>query len=91
MHAANKLLLGYRYIVCKGKRADCTPIMKYMFSVNEQLGRFSGALCDDDVTHVVPNDVLKSDETFYEYIYNSNNVYVFLNVSVLSSLLLHCV
>ena len=63
----------YRYIVCKGKRADCKPIEDYMFHVNEQLEQFASVTCDDDVTHVVPTDLLKADEMFYEYICRSNN------------------
>ena len=63
-----------RYIVCKGKRADSSSVCEYMFKVNEKLAEFSGVLSDDDVTSVVPTDVIKSDDAFFEYIYNSNNM-----------------
>ena len=45
-----------------------------MFKVNEKLAEFSGVLSDDDVISVVPTDVIKSDDAFFEYIYNSNNM-----------------
>lgn len=45
-----------------------------MFEVNEILEKFSTSDCDDDVIQVVPLDVLKSDEEFYDYIVQSNDM-----------------
>ena len=68
--------LSFRYIVCKGKRSDCDSICEYLFKVNEKLQEMSGVLVDDDVTSVVPINVIGSDTAFFDYVYRSNNMLV---------------
>ena len=64
----------HRYIVCKWKREDATSVEQYMWHINKQLDAFSGALCDDDVTSIVPLELMEGDKEFFNYIYESNNV-----------------
>lgn len=67
------LLSFFRYIICKWLKENTKDICDYMFEVNGILEKYSST-CDKDVNEVVPLDVLKEDEEFYEYIVNSNNV-----------------
>lgn len=45
-----------------------------MFEVNETLEKYSGDSCNEDVNEIVPLELLKNDDDFYEYIVNSNNM-----------------
>lgn len=45
-----------------------------MHEVNETLDKYSGDTCDTDVNEVVPLELLKNDEDFYDYIINSNTM-----------------
>uniref|UniRef100_A0A069DZH7 Cap-specific mRNA (nucleoside-2'-O-)-methyltransferase 1 n=1 Tax=Panstrongylus megistus TaxID=65343 RepID=A0A069DZH7_9HEMI len=61
-----------RYIVCKHKRHDCTPIKDYMFELCERLWEFNSA-STKDITHCVPLSVLEEDDDFCNYLVDSNN------------------
>ena len=63
---------GYRYIVCKWKRAETETVHDYMFEVNERFEQIWGATSEKDITQIVPLDVIQSDEKFFNYIYESN-------------------
>ncbi|KAL0278281.1 UNVERIFIED_CONTAM: hypothetical protein PYX00_000138 [Menopon gallinae] len=60
-----------RYLICQYKKENCTDLIDHLMKVNEILcKRFE---TKKDVLELVPLDVLKGDETFFEYIYESNN------------------
>jgi len=63
-----------RYIICQGKRSDSEPIQQYLFSLNERMCHiWPGVSCSNiDVEEVVPYDVMRQDEPFFQYIYDSN-------------------
>ncbi|KAK7487035.1 hypothetical protein BaRGS_00021705 [Batillaria attramentaria] len=61
-----------RYIVCKGLRANCKPVIDYMDAVNRDLCSCSSTLSETDVNHIVDQDVMLDDAAFFTYIYNSN-------------------
>jgi len=60
-----------RYIVCKGMRGDTAPIHDYMFELNKKINNLKGS--DIDIREVVPVDIIRDDEPFFQYMCNSNN------------------
>lgn len=60
-----------RYLVCKWKKPNTDSIRGYMFEVNQYL--FDNANTDDDVVELVPLDVMRDDDIFFNYICDSNN------------------
>ena len=55
---------------------DCESIIEYLFQVNDELNRtFRNEGINDDVTEIVPLDVMKSDTDFYSYMKSSNEKY----------------
>lgn len=60
-----------RYLVCKWKKTNTDAIRQYLFDANTFL--FENANTDADIVELVPYDVLRSDERFFRYIYESNN------------------
>lgn len=60
-----------RYLVCKWKRPNTDTIRKYLFEVNREMWANPGSSCD--TIELVPYDVLRRDEKFFEYIVDSNN------------------
>ncbi|CAL1265972.1 unnamed protein product [Larinioides sclopetarius] len=62
-----------RYIICKWLKEDIKDIADYMFEVNEKLGKYSSTTSDADIVEVVPLEVLKENEEFYDYIVTSND------------------
>eukprot|EP00794_Sanderia_malayensis_P017829 gene17829-19612_t len=61
-----------RYVVCKGKLPDAEAIHDYMFNINTKLNQLKGT--QRDVNEVVPMQILTSDNDFFKYIYESNNL-----------------
>ncbi|GFS91353.1 cap-specific mRNA [Nephila pilipes] len=61
-----------RYIICKWLKDDTKDIAEYMFKINERLGKL-GSTSTVDVAEVVPLNILKGDEEFYNYIVESND------------------
>lgn len=60
-----------RYLVCKGKKPNTDSIRSYLFDVNQFL--FENSNTDDDVSELVPLDIIREDEIFFNYICESNN------------------
>lgn len=60
-----------RYLVCKWKKTNTDAIRQYLFDVNTFL--FENTNSDVDIIELVPYNVLRSDENFFRYIYESNN------------------
>ncbi|KAK9507779.1 hypothetical protein O3M35_007558 [Rhynocoris fuscipes] len=61
-----------RYIICKHKRPDSSPIRDYMFQMCERLWEL-GSMSKKDITHCVPLSVLTEDDDFFNYLVDSNN------------------
>lgn len=63
-----------RYIVCQGARETVKDLVHdYLFEVNETLNEtFRVDEIDDDVVSLVPLEIMKQDEAFFDYIYQSN-------------------
>ena len=62
----------FRYIICEGLRPDFTPVLAYMKYLNAKLQQFSDQRSKTDIREVVPLHIIKQDEQFFNYIYNSN-------------------
>lgn len=61
-----------RYIVCKKYRStEVSAIHEYLFELNMKLNKLKGS--DVDIGEVVPVDIIKDDEPFFQYMCNSNN------------------
>lgn len=61
-----------RYIVCKKYRStEVSAIHDYLFELNIKLNKLKGS--DVDIGEVVPVDIIKDDEPFFQYMFNSNN------------------
>ena len=55
-----------RYIVCKKYRStEVSAVHEYLFELNMKLNRLKGS--DVDIGEVVPVDIIKDDEPFFQY------------------------
>ncbi|CAL4088364.1 unnamed protein product [Meganyctiphanes norvegica] len=61
-----------RYIICKYKKENVSSVLTYMMQINQRLNQL-GSNSSTDVLEIVPMDIIKGDEDFYNYIVNSNN------------------
>ncbi|XP_042901546.1 cap-specific mRNA (nucleoside-2'-O-)-methyltransferase 1 isoform X2 [Parasteatoda tepidariorum] len=61
-----------RYIVCKWKKENTKDICDYLYEVNEYFNKLSD-FSEVDISEVVPLNILKQNEEFYDYICESNN------------------
>lgn len=61
-----------RYLVCKWKKSNTDAIRQYLFDVNVHL--YDNTNTDSDINELVPLEVMQSDEEFYNYICDSNNL-----------------
>ncbi len=69
-----KFLIFSRYIICKGLRGDIRDIVRaYMYEINALQNKYGVESEQIDVQSIVPMNILKENEKFYEYIRNSNN------------------
>ncbi|KAL4709996.1 hypothetical protein ACJJTC_015974 [Scirpophaga incertulas] len=59
-----------RYLICKRKKRGTESAENHLSNVNCIL--FDGLEDDDDVTELVPFEVMKEDKKFFDYIYKSN-------------------
>jgi len=64
-------VFGFRYIMCRGLRADAGPIRDYMFNLNLKFEKL-GIMSREDIVTVVPLELLHGDDNFFEYIFTSN-------------------
>lgn len=60
-----------RYLVCKWKKPNTDSIRNYLFEVNQCL--YDNTNTDYDISELVPYDVIRDDENFFNYICESNN------------------
>lgn len=63
-----------RYVVCKGLKLGIDDVREYLFMVNIRLNQLRNS--DVDVNLVVPLNVIKDDQDFYDYIVQSNEKWV---------------
>lgn len=61
-----------RYIVCKWMLPNAEPVIHYMDLINRDLCKYSSAVSQNDVNHIVPLQTLLDDSAFFACIYNSN-------------------
>ncbi|XP_064485017.1 cap-specific mRNA (nucleoside-2'-O-)-methyltransferase 1-like [Ornithodoros turicata] len=61
-----------RYIVCKWRRQDTKDIQDYMYELCCRFEKISSVTSDDDITDVVPLEILNDDQDFFKYIKDSN-------------------
>ncbi|XP_011311453.1 cap-specific mRNA (nucleoside-2'-O-)-methyltransferase 1 [Fopius arisanus] len=59
-----------RYLICQGRKNDVNDVISYLEEANEILLRGDK---DDDVTELVPLELLQDADEFYKYIFTSNN------------------
>lgn len=57
-------------MVCKGLKLGTDDVREYLFMVNIRLNQLRNS--DVDVNLVVPLNVIKDDQDFYDYIVQSN-------------------
>ncbi|CAF3536035.1 unnamed protein product [Rotaria sordida] len=63
-----------RYIICKSLRGDVRDVVRtYMYEINALQNKYRDDTEYNDVQSIVPMNILKGNEKFYEYIRNSNN------------------
>lgn len=60
-----------RYLVCKWKKPFTYKIRNYLYEANEML--FNNYCSSVDILELVPFEVLRNDEKFFRYIFDSNN------------------
>lgn len=63
-----------RYVICKGLKLGTEDVRDYLFMVNIRLNQLRNS--DVDVNLVVPLNVIKGDQDFYDYIVQSNEKWV---------------
>lgn len=59
-----------RYVVCKGLKSGIDDVRDYLFTVNIRLNQLRNS--DVDVNLIVPLNVIKDNQDFYNYIVQSN-------------------
>lgn len=59
-----------RYLICKWKKSNTDTIQRHLFQINDAMWTNKSSI---DTLELVPYNVLSQDETFFNYIYNSNN------------------
>ena len=71
-----------RYIVCRGKRADCMPVVDYLWEINQRMCNIwpGVSLSDVDILEIVPMDVIRNDDKFFSYVCDSNEKFGFQQI-----------
>ena len=52
---------------------DKDSVLQYYKEINDDLNRLGVSTSTEDVTEIVPMLYLRNNDTFYQYICNSNN------------------
>ncbi|XP_078062784.1 cap-specific mRNA (nucleoside-2'-O-)-methyltransferase 1-like, partial [Mustelus asterias] len=73
-----------RYVVCRGMRSGTEPVREYLFTVNLKLNVLSNG--QQDVSCVVPLDILKSDIAFDKHMRQSNERHAAAQVKALAKI-----
>lgn len=61
-----------RYIICKWRREGTKDVARYLYEVNLRLDELEKNHGSQDVLEIIPLDLLKQDEKFYQYMVDSN-------------------
>lgn len=72
-----------RYLVCKWKKSNTDDIARHLLEVNETMTN------DMEIIELVALDVLKKDESFFQYICNTNNDILLKQILAKEKMLLH--
>uniref|UniRef100_A0A8C3PX59 Cap-specific mRNA (nucleoside-2'-O-)-methyltransferase 1 n=1 Tax=Chrysolophus pictus TaxID=9089 RepID=A0A8C3PX59_CHRPC len=73
-----------RYVVCKGLKLGIDDVREYLFMVNIRLNQLRNS--DVDVNLVVPLNVIKDDQDFYDYIVQSNENHCKIQIKALAKI-----
>ncbi|KAF7994048.1 hypothetical protein HCN44_011317 [Aphidius gifuensis] len=58
-----------RYLICQGKLSNIDDVIKYLSHANHLISKNDH---NNDVTQLVPIDIIRNDENFMDYLYESN-------------------
>lgn len=73
-----------RYIIGRGLKAGTDDVRSYLFSINLRLNQMRNS--DQDVSLVVPLEVLRGDRQFHEYMVRSNERYCEVQIKALAKI-----
>ncbi|XP_013799295.1 cap-specific mRNA (nucleoside-2'-O-)-methyltransferase 1 [Apteryx mantelli] len=73
-----------RYVICKGLKLGIDDVRDYLFMVNIRLNQLRNS--DVDVNLVVPVNVIKGDQDFYDYIVHSNENHCKVQIKALAKI-----
>lgn len=64
----------FRYIICKSLQSETRDLVRtYLYEINALLNQYKVESEVNDVLSIVPMDILRGNDNFYQYIRNSNN------------------
>ncbi|XP_067884484.1 cap-specific mRNA (nucleoside-2'-O-)-methyltransferase 1 isoform X2 [Heterodontus francisci] len=73
-----------RYVVCRGLKAETDPVRDYLFTVNQKLNFLRNS--EQDVSSVVPLDIIKLDSGFYNFMVQSNERHAAAQIKALAKI-----
>ncbi|KAM6954069.1 cap-specific mRNA (nucleoside-2'-O-)-methyltransferase 1 [Aplochiton taeniatus] len=73
-----------RYVVCRGLKPGSEAVRDYMFTVNLKLNQLKDT--EQDVTEVVPLDLMKADTEFYQHMVNGNECHCAVQIKALAKI-----
>ncbi|KAM4040522.1 LOW QUALITY PROTEIN: cap-specific mRNA (nucleoside-2'-O-)-methyltransferase 1 [Anomaloglossus baeobatrachus] len=73
-----------RYVVCRGLKVGSEDVRNYLFTVNLRLNQLRNS--EQDVTLVVPLEVLRGDRQFYDYMVRSNESHCEVQIKALAKI-----
>ncbi|XP_077566986.1 cap-specific mRNA (nucleoside-2'-O-)-methyltransferase 1 [Stigmatopora nigra] len=73
-----------RYVVCRSLKPGSDAVREYMFRVNLKLKQLRDS--NQDVTDVVPMDIIKEDTDFYRFMVNSNESLCVVQIKALAKI-----
>lgn len=77
-----------RYLVCKWKKPNIDAIRNYLFEVNQFM--FDNTHTDYDISELVPHSKIVEDDSFFNYICESNNTIGHNQVVALLKIAAYC-
>ncbi|XP_059697369.1 cap-specific mRNA (nucleoside-2'-O-)-methyltransferase 1 [Haemorhous mexicanus] len=73
-----------RYVVCKGLKSGIEDVRDYLFTVNIRLNQLRNS--DVDVNLIVPLNVIKDNQDFYNYVVQSNENHCKVQIKALAKI-----
>ncbi|KAJ7404288.1 Cap-specific mRNA (nucleoside-2'-O-)-methyltransferase 1 [Willisornis vidua] len=83
-HLSYKERLRELYVICKGLKSGIDDVRNYLFSVNIRLNQLRNS--DVDVNLIVPLNVIKDNQDFYNYIVQSNENHCKVQIKALAKI-----